>query len=556
MPRWTERRADFAAGGAALALALLPLRSFLWQADWLTQDVHAYAVRLAALADSLRDGQWLGRWCADLDRGYGYPLFSYYPPGFYLLSSFFYGGGLGIVASIKCALTLLQLLGAAGMFALGRLFFGPAGAALGAVVWAFLPYQQVNLFVRGDMAEFAALQWLPAAAWLYLLALRRRSARVLCAAALAHACLIATHPITALVATPLLLALGVWADWRERRRVGPMAFAGVALAAGLSAFYWLPALAERSWSHAALMTDDFYDYSHHFLEWPQWLNFFFWGYGPSMRGAGDGMALHLGLAPTLLFALAWLQARRWSRARAATPWPLVAASALGAALLFMTLDLSAFLWRTLPLMKWAQFPWRLLGETGFLMAWASGAALDVPLRRGVSGAALDAPPRGGSAPRRKRALVVGAFALVVLSPPWHRGGVYEQPPPISARPDAAELRSQAWAITAVDEFLPRAVEAKWPGQFPPGEARFVGADGEARAARIRGGWTIDVKAGEPGSIVLGQYWHPGWRVEREGQAIASAPLPTYGLVEFHAPAGTSRFTVRRVPTPYQQWGDI
>ena len=60
---------------------------------------------------------------------------------------------------------LALVLSALAMYLLARSLFGPLAAAVAAIVYALLPYQLVDLYVRGALAESWAFVWLPLCAW-------------------------------------------------------------------------------------------------------------------------------------------------------------------------------------------------------------------------------------------------------------------------------------------------------------------------------------------------------------------------------------------------------
>lgn len=528
---------------AVMLLALIPLRSLLWVDDWMTHDHQQYAVRLAALSAAMDEGQFLGRWVSVLKRGWGYPLFHYYPPGFYLLAAIPYRAGLDLMPSIHLTLALLQMIGAAGMYGLGRLFMGRRAAMICALLWAFLPYQQVNLFVRGAMAEFAALQWLAAALFLQLRFIRKPSAANGAIAAAAISVMIITHAITAMAGTAVLAAMGTWYSQRQQRRDWRknLLLAALPLIAGvgLSAFYWLPALAERHFVQTANMLGGYYDYRQHFLQWTQWLNVFHWGFGASTAEPGRGMPRHLGLAPLALVGLGWwLVAMRGRKA----PAVLIAASLGALCLLLLTLEASKGIWAFVPLMPYIQFPWRLLGEVGVLMALAGGAGAQM---------LFDAV-----AEHKRAWALAAAMGFVVLAPPWHWEPVKVVKPVLSGHPSAEMLRSRDWAVTGVDEFLPR--DAAACASFPEiARKALLQSTGTARVVRSGGTARIHGGASESTAILLGEYWFPSVRVETSDASMSSRPDPMgLGAILFNVPAGQFDVTVRRMRTPMQRVGDV
>jgi hypothetical protein len=154
-------------------------------------------------------------------------------------------------------------------------------------------------------------------------------------------------------------------------------------------------------------------------------------------------------------------------------------------------------------------------------------------------------------------LALGAIlCFIVLSPPWHCGGIREEQPLIAERPSNQDIIAQYWSITAVDEYLPKWVKEKWPEEFPAQEARTIDPSGKATVSRgANGTWLISVDQPGEGYVVLGQYWFPGWRLEQNGNKALAGPQDSYGLIEFQAPAGQSQFTLSRGRTAMQKAGD-
>ncbi|MGH2351030.1 MAG: 6-pyruvoyl-tetrahydropterin synthase-related protein, partial [Chloroflexota bacterium] len=239
---------------AALALTVpvwlpwLDPRLDLWQVD----DAKNHMIRLYHLIWLIGRGVWHPRWMPDMFMGYGYPVLNFYAPASYyvawLLGRLLH---LDIWDAFRASGVVAALLGAAGVYTLTvALWRRAALGVLAAVTLLYGPYVfQLNLFKRGDIAEAMALGLIP---WL-LLALARlwladAPGRVLAwmvATVSAGTAVILTHNLTALLAAPMATVwvgylLVVRPAWRSLARV---ALAG-ALAIGLSAFFWLPAIGE------------------------------------------------------------------------------------------------------------------------------------------------------------------------------------------------------------------------------------------------------------------------------------------------------------------------
>ena len=143
-----------------------------------------------------------------------------------------------------------------------------------------------------------------------------------------------------------------------RRMLAP-AFA-FALGLGLSAAFFVPALAEMGYINRTQWFGEYYDPTQHFVYFFQLFNPA-WGFGISQPGPDDiaqgAMSFQLGAAATLLSLVALVTARRLkpSLRREVWFWGLWAAVSI-----FLTLNVSALAWRYLPIVPYAQFPWRYL----------------------------------------------------------------------------------------------------------------------------------------------------------------------------------------------------
>src|SRR5207248_9028952 len=107
----------------------------------------------------------------------------------------------------------------------------------------------------------------------------------------------------ALLAAPFLGGAVIWAAARPRSLVAlGRGLASLALGFGLSAFFWLPALAEQGEVHLERVLAGPLRYVNHFV-WPHQLVVSPWGYGISAPGPHDGMSLALGLVQVAALVL-------------------------------------------------------------------------------------------------------------------------------------------------------------------------------------------------------------------------------------------------------------
>lgn len=483
-----------------------------------THEAERYPALLAHFSDSFARGHLYPRWMPGLAGGYGYPTFVFYQPLVFFIA--------GIVR-----LTLDVSLGFALVLAVGGLFAGACAAWISVArmlspaqpawvapaVFALTPGLFLNLYVRGDLSEFAAtnVAVLVLASFVWLLDRLRGSRGVTAPVLLLGASLAAVvgaHPMTGAVVWLVIMCLAVatlCGEPRDRRLVHAGCItAALVLGATLSAPYWVPFLQLRSLVSLDRAMSGYYDPTIHLVH-PLQLLSRQWGFGGSGPGVGDGMSFQLGL-PHVVVAVAGCVALRRS--------PLMCGAGLAyVGLVAAMLPMAAALWRPGSPLHAFQFPWRLL----------SVIAVIQPLF--VVGIACGGR---GATPGRTRA---GAIAILVVMLVWY-APMLRTNPEAAAAPFAAldralvqrfEASRQRFDVYALqNEFLPR--DATEPPAAPRGDAAVIECEAGGRVVvdptssddDIRAHVTADV----PGTLVVRQFLFPGWRVTIDGREVAPGSL--------------------------------
>ncbi|MCL4417675.1 MAG: hypothetical protein M1365_13460, partial [Actinobacteria bacterium] len=130
-----------------------------------------------------------------------------------------------------------------------------------------------------------------------------------------------------------------------------------------SLYFWLPAISESK----LMKYETVYNFGEHFPYFRQFL-IPFWGYGASIPGIGDGMSFYLGTASILVILLGLISAvlfwnKYLGKQKVLIIWSIL--SLLFA--LFMMNNKSTFIWKSVPLVPYFQFPWRFLIVTTFVI---------------------------------------------------------------------------------------------------------------------------------------------------------------------------------------------
>jgi hypothetical protein len=542
MQRVRSRLARVPVGWWVVLLVLPALAPLARQGFFESHDGIFHVHRLAALDRAVRAGVLYPRWFPEFAFGYGQPVLNFYGPLSYYWGLPFTLLGLDAVLATKLILGTGLIASALALYALARLYVDRLPALVAACLYAYLPYHLLDLYVRGAVAEFLAFVWFP----LILLAFHRlldetagrRWITWLAIAGLALAALILTHSLSALLFAPVLAAYLLFrlAVRRDVAAVGRLALA-VALAVTLSAFYWLPVLAESQ--YVGLGSGISEGYQRHLLSAGAL-------FSPDLvysYEARDPVTFSLGWVQGLIMlaALGLPFVRR-------VCWPAILFLAVALASAWMLTTASQPAWQALePVLAYLQYPWRFQALAALACAMLAGFLLQ----------ALGGVSRPGMAAAGIALLAVtGAWALADL-------------PFTPTRP--ALPVEQMWAqdretgqvgTTWTGEYLPIWVqEQRWalsqPLRHPADE---YDAPDVAQGLSLTGvgythyQWRLESEA-ETG-LVLHQFYYPGWEARWQGRVIPAQPLGSLGLAAFRLPPGEGILSLRLALTPAQRWGSL
>ncbi len=526
-----------------------------------THEGNSYLYRVWAIARCLAEGQWDARWIGEFAHGYGYPLFNFYAPGLYYAAALFRGLGFSYLLSVKCATVAACCLGGWGAWLLGRRFWGSRRAAYWtSMLFVFFPYRACNLNIRGDFSELAAICLIPWALWAFDGAMRRPSVRRIVAAAAWFAAIVYAHNTTALsfaAFLPLYL-LAQWIAaagpryWRAASAAALAAIGGLAL----SAAFWLPALAEKGFTHAEIMfkPGSHFDAAENLLSLAMLFDHDWRDYDASAKVTATALMAHglgwpawIGIFGALAAAFLPFATRsscRWRRR-------VFAVGVLLALVLLSMLQISRPFWVHVPLARTLQFPWRLLGLAGAMSALMGGG-----LAHRLAPLVCRAAPRLRRDARIALTIAIALWALPTLRP-FHY--IYPQDREIE---DAILYHFRTTSV--LNEFLPLSsplvlqfddsnsprggdlIAVAGPGA---GSARIESA-GEARSHLRR--WRVNLR--DAASMGFGQFLFPGWQARANGEPVELRPSKD-GLTLFDLPAGEFDLELRFADTPVRAAGE-
>jgi hypothetical protein len=347
--------------------------------------------------------------------------------------------------------------------------------------------------------------------------------------AVAAAALVVLHPVIALLGFGLLgLALVAFCLHTRDLYAAFWAGAALAVAVGLSAFYWFPVFLEWKLVSPDKAFGGFYHYSRHFV-WPWALA------GPYTLSTAIPFTLGPIVLPLALANLAMLASGRCE----ATPWQrrlVVFCLAATLVLVWLMSPASSAVWQRVGLLGRVQFPWRILSMVTILTAAMAGAM-----------------PRWKSE-RARAAVVVGAVvAMWVFS--WQYTA-YRLDPSLRAIETVDDLVRADFAPDLCDEWLPRGASPDVPDALRTAPSSTAGCRVD-RFRREQGRLSCRVRATEGATVTLPHYYFPvGWKATLDGRPVSLEP-DALGLMRVDVPAGTDgRLEVCFRPTPMRRLGLI
>jgi hypothetical protein len=353
---------------------LLTLSDLVFSRVWFTAHEGLQDWRNFILMDQFKksflSGNLYPRWMPDLYGGYGYPTFLFYQPGFFfigLLFSFLPGYPL---SSFYFLILFLFIVGSIGVFEIALIIIKEKLAALFvAIMFLLTPYIYVDLFIREDLGELTAMLLTPVPI-LFLLKFIQNlenkdkvSYTNLTFLVFSFGLVFISHPATALFYVPtfVLLAILLARGLRHPKIYLVNIFIAVLLAFLWTSSYWFPLIQMSRYVPMGRLIDSYHKASEHVVYLSQLFSRF-WGFGASYFGRQDRMPFPLG---AVHFVAAFLGFCLGFKNR------LVRNSFfIYVGLIFLMTPSCVFLWDKILILRYVQFPWRILSVTAVFQALA------------------------------------------------------------------------------------------------------------------------------------------------------------------------------------------
>lgn len=512
-----------------------------------TADGYLHLLRVVEIDQSWRDGVLYPRWAPDMAFGYGYPIFNYFAPFLYHLTEATHLAGLGFESALKLILMGCFLLGAWGTYSLTKDIMSSEAGILAAAAFVYAPFLLREVFLVGGYAQLLATCTMPAALWSFYRLVTRDHPAYLSTSVLLCGAVTVSHNISGMLFFPFVSLFVFWTTfstrrWSRLKWVVP----GLVLSLALVSFFLVPALMEKPLVKLDRLRQGYFDFTLHFLTLEEILS-------PTQVPDGSSLnpawLLNLGTAHLLLIGvgLVGVALGPWPRERKAQVafFPLMLAVSV-----FMMLPTSRTIWEEVPLLAFAEFPWRLFSLAILAAAVLCGASAGLWVRI----------PRPRSATALLALCLLGTVgtALAQLYGRWPPAAREALSPrdvvlhEVKTGIVGTNSASECLPVWVIEEPTDSPLVPLYLSGSPLAKLDLGSLPASASAELLEHTAVSDeYVVSSPTSVTLrfNTFYYPGWRAFVDSQPAAIQPSYPEGLITFPIPAGEHRVTVRFGDTP-------
>ena len=436
------------------------------------------------------------RWVPDMGYGNGFPLFNFYGPlPYYLGAILSYMGGY--IFSAKLLFFMATALGGITMYFLVKDFTDKNSALAASALFLLAPYRALDAYARGALSELFAISLLPLALFLFYRLVKNPKPLYFAFSTLALAALLVSHNIMTILFLPVIvLWVGYWL-WNQKFKNSKGAALALVLGIGVASFFILPAFLEKSLVQTEALTRFELDFRAHFVTLKQLFLDRTWGYGASVLGLQDGLSFQIGWPhwwlATLSLVAAFIARDKKMRILTLGLFALFIFSA------FMTHNKSTFIWESVGILKYFQFPWRFLSLSIF-SASVLGGIVVFSLREKW---------------RIPAAVFIVAFSFLFN---WE----YFKPREFYySLTDSQKLSGTLWEEQqkgAILDYLPKtALEPK--EQAPPGPYVVAGSAALKDYVSKSNGFSFSADVKKSAQVEVPIFYFPDWKVKVDGKEV-------------------------------------
>lgn len=489
MKKRTYLRSIFAAVVLILACGLI-VWPLMGRGFYVSDDGEWMVIRLSAFYHSLASGQFPVRYLGRLNNSYGYPVANFLYPGFLYIGSVLHVAGFSLVTAVKMILAGSVLAGAGAVFLSLRKRYSLGSSVIGALSFVCSPYLLYDLYHRGSVGEVLAV----CAAAIAVLALTRSWAWLFTPAV---TLLLISHNTLAVMFGMAFAVLIAVHEHRTRMAVS------AALGVFCAAFFWIPALAEKSLVRFDMIrVSDPFAY---FIRFDQ----------AELLGFSVGIA--------------WVLMANMHAKKSIAERVIMGCVFVG---MLLSTPLSGPVWRLPEVVRLVQFPYRFLALSIVFGPWIVAFVTE------------------HLAGMRRTAFIVlcAVIAVLGIALQFRRIGFVDRA--------AGYYETNEGTTTVADEYMPRWV-IDIPKTRPVETLELIRGDAVVSPRTFAGGGIeAHVDAREMSMVQINKVYYPGWGVTVDGDLVPVDFRNTSGVMRFVVPSGTHRVRAVFRETPMRFAADM
>lgn len=494
-----------------------------------THDGEWAVVRLSEMFREIRDLQFPARFSGNLNFGYGYPLFNFVYPAPYYIGLILHFLKINFVDSIKILFAISVPLSGIFMFlAAKEIWKSKFTGIVSAILYIYLPYRMVDLYVRGSLGESLSFVFFPLIIYCAIkISKNSKSKYLLPLGALSYAILITTHNITAVYFTIIFIFFLAFQFIQNKRKLAWQLLRILIFGFGLSSFFWIPAIFEKS--NILLSVIPIADRDLYFVNPLQFI-FPSWGYGvPTEK---NGFSYQLGWPLLIIFILTivylfFLKIRKKEKNDfSKNAWFLVLLSLF---LIFFLFSPSRFLWK-LPFLSEINYPWTMLLPIGFLTSLLSGYLI-------IQKSKIKFVP-----------IFLAGISIIIFLP-------YAKPQYYVDRGEGFYFTNDA-TTTSSQELMPLWVKKFLSSRFKE-KVEILSGQGEISNLSYNSkkiSFNINSQSGE--KVRINTIYYPGWKASVDNKESIITYDNDQGVMELSVPKGNHNITLSFSETPLRLLADI
>jgi len=446
------------------------------------------------------DGQFLIRWASELNFGYGYPMFNFYPPAYFVLTFFVSKIIHDVTLTMNLIAVFFWILSGVGMYYWSKEFWGWRGALLSAVAYMYAPYHIQDIYVRSAFSEFSAFAFFPLILLSFYKINQRAHRGYVLLGVFSVFALGCGHLMMLILFMPVAIFYLLFLYFEKKDFQG-LGLSFLVLGAGLmtSAFFWLPVFWEKQFLNTVFLIPSHVDFHHYFVSWQQLLHLP-WGNTADF----DGISFQIGLV-YLVLALVPLVFLRKKNLH------YFFFLGVAAVAVFLLLPLSSFFWGSSSPLKFVQFPWRFLTIVSFAVSFLAGSLMLMF--------------KGKSA---NFVLPIVLVLIICTSIKFFRPVHYLNVDQVAVKNDLSSIFYLGEGRTT----------PKWvlvpPLKPPLHKFEFVHGNGEIEGDRVISSieHIAQIHAQVQSLVCFHSFYFPGWRVFVDGKETQIYPNNPYGVILF------------------------